>query len=187
MTFIIYLFIFVFSPFQHVMQRLTANGYRLSRTNTRLVHADLCTGVNDLIPDTNGRGGAPNSKGGGGGGGGSGGGIGSFFRGLFTFILVGGILLVVAGLAWGQCMSEEVRGSAATIAERTLGLLGGLLGVVLDKIVEAWDWVRGRLAGVSALRGIMGDSRAAYEPLAGGLDAEEEDFRSPPLYREEGP
>lgn len=63
----------------------------MSSTNLRLVHADQCTGVAAVIPDTDGKGGG--GSGGGGkphGGGGSGGGGHSGIKTFFLVVLVTG-------------------------------------------------------------------------------------------------
>jgi hypothetical protein len=158
------------------------------------VHGDLCVGVNDLIPDTNGRGGARGAApgGGGGGGGGAPGGAPSRLRTFFLFLFVGGAAAVAGGLTWTHCLAPAQREALADRAASLLGALGTAFELGLGFVVEAYDWARARLralpfpGGGGGGRGGGGfDARGAYEPLGesgGGLDLDLEDHRSPPLF-----
>lgn len=154
---------------------LKASCYHMSSTHLRLVHGDTCANVARVIPDTDG-------KGGGGGGRGGGGGHHSKARSFFIFVLVSGILLVVAGLVWTHLLPEDTRQSLAQSVAPALGVLGALAEGALDLVITAWDWARAKVAGLSSRR----DAEAAYfEPLAdrGELDLDPDDHRSPPLFR----
>jgi hypothetical protein len=88
----------------------------MSRTYMRLIHADQCSTVGDVIPDTNGKG---NMHGGGGqhrhddDGGGSGS---SGVKKFFMFVLVTGEGLILPGLAWPGAASFCCGSAACVLA-----------------------------------------------------------------------
>lgn len=179
--------------------RLANSGYRSSSTHLRLVHGNTCKGVNEVIPDTNGRGGAKGSdpSGGGGGGGGKGdGGGGSAIRTFFLLILTGGAVAVAGGLTWTHCLNPSQRETIAEKAAPAVAILEAGFELALGLIVEVYDWIRAKMRHLPfigsgrASNGAGGDAFgfdavAGYEPLSGsgdgGLALDPEDHRSPPL------
>ncbi|KAL4423249.1 hypothetical protein ABPG77_000041 [Micractinium sp. CCAP 211/92] len=154
---------------------LENSGYAMSSTNLRLVHADQCTGVAAVIPDTDGKGGG---AGGGGkkphGGGGDGGHSG--IKTFFLLVLVTGILVVVAGVVWTHCLPGHIKDRVLDLAAPLLGLAARGFEAVLDLVITAWDWLRAKLSGATQ----RSAAEAAYfEPLA---EVDPEDHRSPPLF-----
>ncbi|KDD76470.1 hypothetical protein H632_c214p0, partial [Helicosporidium sp. ATCC 50920] len=150
---------------------LQKSGYVLSATKLRKVHADVCEGIERLIPDAE-------SQGAGGGGKGRGGG--GFWKGLFYAVLVPGIVLVVAGVVWANCLPETLKLELAGAAEPLLAGLASAGWALLDAIVAVYDAVRLRVGGWRR-RQEIGD--AYFEPLADRLEVDPEDHRSPPLFR----
>lgn len=151
------------------------SGYQTSSTNLRLVHANQCTGVDKIIPDTDGKG---NMHGGGGkkpgGGGGSGGHSG--VKKFFLFVLVAGILVVVAGVVWAHCLGDAAKDRVMDVMAPVLAGLAGVFEMVLDWVITAWDWARAKFSGATQ----RSAAEAAYfEPLA---EIDPEDHRSPPLF-----
>ena len=144
--------------------------------------------MNDIIPDTNGRGGAKGSKpDGGGGSGGGGGGGGGGVRSFFLFLLSGGVAAVAGSLAWSHCLTPGQREALLEKAAPALGTLGAVFELALGAFIDAYDWVRAKVRDLPYVGGGRpgGDSRGAYEPLgagAGGLDLDPDDHRSPPLF-----
>lgn len=167
--------------------------YLMSSTHLRLVHGDVCTGVNAIIPDTNGKGGPKGSdKAGGDGQGGdkSGGSKGGILRGFFLLLFIGGIVAVAGGLIWSHCLSEAQRDIAKERLAPVLTVLAGLWEMVLGWVVDAVDWTRARAQNVPILNRFIGRGYSGggyglggygegydyeYEPLRdagneGGLD-----------------
>jgi hypothetical protein len=176
--------------------RLVNSGYRSSSSHLRLVHGNTCKGVNKVIPDTNGRGGAKGSDpSGGGGGGGDGKSGGSAIRSFFLLIFTGGAVAVAGGLTWVHCLNPSQREIITEKAAPVLSILEAGFELALGLIVEVYDWVRTKVrdlpfigsgrAGAGAGGGAFGfDAAAGYEPLSGsgGLALDDpEDHRSPPL------
>jgi hypothetical protein len=173
-----------------------SSGYRTSSSHMRLVHGNLCKGVNNIIPDTNGRGGAKGSdKPGGGGGAGGGGGSGpaghSAVRSFFVFVVVCGVVAVAGGLTWTHCLNADQRTQLTTAAAPVLGSLAVAAEMGLGVVVEVYDWCRAKLRSLLGRDGggmAYFDGRSGYEPLGGGRDGgfrgldmlpEEDDYRSP--------
>lgn len=171
------------------VQRLTNSGYKASNVHLRLVHDNRCRGVNDIIPDTNGRGGPKGSDSGGGSdGGGSGT---SAIKSFFVFLLTIGIVAVAGGLIWTHCLSSEQQSIFLEKAAPLLGMLGAGFEMGLGIVVEVYDWCRAKLRNIPFLnrgnRSMVFGGEDGYEPLsatggAGGLDLDPEDHRSPPLF-----
>lgn len=146
------------------------NGYEMDSTNLRLIHSDICANTHNVIPHTDGKGNM--------GGGGSGGGQSSAsgVKKFFLFVLVTGILVVVAGVVWAHCVPEGLKDTILDKLAPVLGILAGLFELVLDKMISAWDWLRFKFSGVTQ----RSEAEAAFfEPLA---EVDPEDHRSPPLF-----
>lgn len=185
---------FLNDQFYVVWQRLANGDYLTSSSHLRLVHGDVCTGINDLIPDTNGRGGRKGSDSGGDGEGGCGskswgGAIRSFFVLLFTC----GAVAVAGGLTWMHCLSDAQREAAKERAMPLLAVLAAGFETALGMAVDVYDWVRARVRTLpfmnqSRFEGSWYEGRGGYEPLggSGGLDLDPEDHRSPPLVAQGG-
>lgn len=167
-----------------ICQSLDNGGYTISKTRTRLVHADQCVGLKGLINDTDGKG--DWSGGGGGGSGGGGGGChghskSSGWKSFFIFVLLTGILLTVGGVVWVHCLPGGLKEDLLAKAAPVLGVLGALAERVLDLVISTWDWARAKVAGFRS--GAGSEARAAYfEPLADRLELDPEDHTSPPLF-----
>jgi len=170
------------------LQRLSNSWYMTSSSHLRLVQANQCKGVNDVIPDTNGRGGPKGSDPSGGGG--TSGGKHSAIRRFFVFVLTVGVLAVAGGLAWTHCLAPGQREALLEKVAPALGVLGAVFEMALGLVIEAYDWCRAKIRSLpfmagSASTGGFGDGRGGYEPLSasgGGLDLDPEDHRSPPLF-----
>jgi hypothetical protein len=133
--------------------------YRVSSSGFRLVHGDVCTGIDQIISDTDGQG-AP--RGGGGGppsrhrGGGRG-------HGFFTFLMVAAAFTGV-GAAWYHFLASPAqRAAAGEAGGAAAAFCSGLVALAAD----AADTALAKLgAGFGGLRfGGGGGSSAAYEPL----------------------
>jgi hypothetical protein len=171
-----------------ILQRLGNGDYLTSSSHLRLVHGDMCTGINDLIPDTNGRGGRKGSDSGGDGGGGSKSKGGSAIRSFFVLVFTCGAVAVAGGLTWMHCLSDAQREAAKERAMPLLAVLAAGFEFVLGVVVDVYDWVRARVRAMpfmsqSRFEGNWYEGRGGYEPLdgSGGLDLDPEDHRSPPL------
>ena len=157
------------------------SGYRVSQTHLRLVHANKCKGINTIIHDTDGKGGKP--------GGGGGGGCSkkdnkrSFIGSFFLLLVIGGIVAVVGGLVWSQCMHEGQRAALMESASPILSTIIGIAMAAFEIVSGLWDTLLSKLGGLASRR----RAEAAYfEPLAGDaeLDLEPDDYRSPPLFHQ---
>ncbi|GAB4816671.1 hypothetical protein N2152v2_003717 [Parachlorella kessleri] len=152
------------------------SGYKMSASHLRLVHADQCANSRAIIPDTDGKG--DWSPSGGSGHGSSGSGWKRFF--LMTLLLGGA--LTVAGVAWVFLLPAGLKEDILDKVSPLLGLLGALLEKLLDVVISAWDWLRGKLTGTGGGSGDR-EARAAYfEPLTDRLELDPEDHTSPPLF-----
>lgn len=153
----------------------------------RLVHGDVCTGINDIIPDTNGKGGAkgspkpgsdsPDTDHDSGGGG--------FMHSVFVFIFVIGAISVAIGLAWTHCISIEQRQVVLEKLGPILQTLEAGFEVLLGFCVEAYDWIRAKVRSLPFVpSGDDQDIRGYYEALSGsgGLDLDPEDHSSPNVF-----
>ncbi|KAL6770526.1 hypothetical protein ACKKBF_B31605 [Auxenochlorella protothecoides x Auxenochlorella symbiontica] len=152
--------------------------YEASHTHLRLVHGDVCDDPRAVIPDTDGKGGA-----GGGRGGGcarrNGGGRWGWLHTLFFVLLITGIVAVVGGVVWTQCLPPAARDEWAERASPALGVAASVLWAGVDAVIGAWDWARFKWAELTH----RGAAREAYfEPLSDRLDVDPEDHRSPPLF-----
>ena len=161
--------------------RWNANqGYAASSTHLRLVHGDICADPRSIIPDTDGKGGSGGGpRGGGGCHDGKRSSRFSFLHALFVTLLVAGIVAVVAGVVWTQCLgpdSREAWGERLAPATAALGATGF---AALDAVIAAWDWLRFKWAELTN-RGAARD--AYFEPLTDRLDVDPEDHRSPPMF-----
>ena len=150
--------------------RMAESGYRTSDSHRRLVHGDTCSNVNAVIPDTNGKGG---KKGSSDAGSDASGGChsSSTFRHLITFVLSTGGALVVAGAVWSRCMGPQQRESVSMALGSVAEAARAALEVGLGVVVEAYDWMRGKVHRV--LGGDRSDEREYYEALRSeeaGLD-----------------
>eukprot|EP00197_Chlamydomonas_leiostraca_P003012 CAMPEP_0202867564 /NCGR_PEP_ID=MMETSP1391-20130828/9502_1 /ASSEMBLY_ACC=CAM_ASM_000867 /TAXON_ID=1034604 /ORGANISM="Chlamydomonas leiostraca, Strain SAG 11-49" /LENGTH=890 /DNA_ID=CAMNT_0049547617 /DNA_START=70 /DNA_END=2742 /DNA_ORIENTATION=- len=120
--------------------------YTVSSTGKRLVHGDVCTGVDGVIPDTDGKGGstggsptpAPSPSGGGGKKKGH--------SGLFKFLM---FLLVVCVLAaafmgwWRILATDAQRDTCTELAWGMLNMAVDVLHVAHEKLRALWARVRG--------------------------------------------
>ncbi len=166
------------------------NSYRVSASGFRLVHGDVCTGIDKIISDTDGKGGA--GKGGGGapsrrrgkGGGGS---------GLLTLFMVLAALSAVGGAWFAFLATPSQKSAAAEVGGAAGAFCSGLWALGAD-----WfDTTLARLgAGAGGLRfggGGGGGGGGAYEPLdeelnyfqpiPGGQAEEARALVPPPLQR----
>lgn len=149
----------------------------------RLVHGNVCTNINKIIPDTNGKGGSKGSSDPGDDGSKKRTGSGGFVKSLFLFILILGALSVAGGLTWVHCLSAEQK---QIILEKIAPILRSLevvFEICLGAIVEAYDWVRLKLRKLPFFSQ-KEDARGYYEALSGsgGLELDPEDQGSPNLY-----
>lgn len=168
------------------MQRLETSSYKSSNTHFRLVHDNICDNVNELIPDTNGKGGAKgSSKSGGDDPGQKDSSGGSFMRSFFVFIFVIGAISVTAGLAWTHCVTAEQQQMIVEKASPLLGVLGIAFEMCLGAIVEAYDWIRAKIRNLPFVKSDDDQEiRGYYEALSGsnGLDLDPEDHNSPQVF-----
>lgn len=135
----------------------------------------MCKGVNDVIPDTNGKGGKKGSKE---SAGDSGKGADrptgqhhSAIKTFFVFLLVTGVLAVAGALVWIHCLTAETRELIQSYAAPILSACAAVVEMGIGAIVEAYDWCRnkarplilrltGRDVGSSYFDDVVG-----YEPL----------------------
>eukprot|EP00878_Enallax_costatus_P010257 GHUV01010707.1.p1 GENE.GHUV01010707.1~~GHUV01010707.1.p1 ORF type:complete len:710 (+),score=160.81 GHUV01010707.1:152-2131(+) len=163
--------------------------YSVSSTGKRLVHGDQCTGLESIIPDTDGKGTLrPGAKPGAQphGTGGSGRGRRSAASGLFIFLI---LLVVLGGIfgVWYQFLASAVAKAQVedlAVAAKSFG--ASLVGLVWDKIADLAG--RGRGAGVSGStmpRYVALDEELNYFqpiPAAGGA----EELQPPPVANGDG-
>lgn len=154
----------------------------MSTTHLRLVHGDVCTGVNAVIPDTNGKGGPKGSDQAGGDGQGDEkkGGKGGVVRGFFLLLFIGGIVAVAGGLAWSHCLSEAQRDLAKERLAPLVAVLAGAWEMVLGWVVDAVDWVSARAQNVPILNRLLPHRSAGYG-LGGYGDGYGYDYEYEPL------
>lgn len=160
----------------------------------RLVHGDVCHDINEIIHDTNGKGGKKGSS--------ESGSDGkkkssteshhSIIRTFFIFVIAGGALAIGGGLLWTRYISNDMKENIISKLVSVLGLLGPILETVLGTVVEVYDWCRRhvhslilRLTGREDASSYF-DNVAGYEPLqtndgVGLGRLPEEDLRSPSL------
>ena len=187
---------------QEACPRLTNSGYLASSSHLRLVHGNTCKGVNAIIPETNGKGGAKGSDDGGQGKSSGMGGVAKFF----LMVMAIGAISVALGLGWTHCLNAEQQEGIADKAAPVMAAATAALEVALGVVIEVYDWCRAKVrmlmgrvgvggggGGQGGLGGSFGYEEAAtgYEPLTasgggGGLDLDPEDHRSPPLVSNHG-
>eukprot|EP00889_Picochlorum_renovo_P004995 jgi/Picre1/32025/NNA_007373.t1 len=136
--------------------RLLTGSYKSSTSHMRLVHNNICTGINAIIPDTNGKGGPK----------------GSTTPGDDT-----------AGITWSQCLTVDQQQALLEKLGPAIAILGAGFELILGAIVEAYDWIRAKLRRLPFVgdQGDRDDARMYYESLSGsgGLDMDPEDQSSP--------
>ena len=148
-----------FSPLS-ACPRLSESRYVASDSHQRLVHNNFCTGVNAIIPDTNGKGGRKGSDDSGRDS--SGCHHASALKALFMFIISSGAILGIVGIVWSQCMTpEQQHGVLALLAPLGSKIRAGF-EVALGVVVEAYAWARQKL---KSLLGDRSEEREYYEAL----------------------
>lgn len=167
---------------QSACPRLIDSSYVTSTSHFRLVHDNICSQINGIIPDTNGKGGAKGSSKPGDDTSNSDSGS-HFIRSLSVFIIVTGGISIVLGFVWSQVLSEEQQHAILQMTEPIMSTLGSGFELCLGLIVEGYDWVRAKLNNLPffADRGDQ-EARGYYESLSGsgaGLDVDPEDQDSP--------
>lgn len=130
--------------------------YHVSSSGFRLVHGDVCTGIDKIIFDTDGKGtghgGAPASRRRGGSGG----------SGLFTFVMV---VTVIGGLCGGWYYYVASPAQKAGALEACLAA-GAFCSGLWALVVDAADTVMARMGvGLGAMRFGGGRGGGTYEPL----------------------
>jgi hypothetical protein len=112
---------------------LAAGAYDVSTTGQRLLHGDVCAGINALIPDTDGRGRSLSKRDGDGGGGASPGGGGYRFM---VFVLV----LIAIGLpatAWYSfAATEDQRGVVRAVGAASYEAVASAVGACATFVSE---------------------------------------------------
>lgn len=149
----------------------------------RLVHNNICSGINAIIPDTNGKGGPKGSTTPGDDSSGSSSGHTSFIRSFFIFIIIVGGVSIAAGITWSQCLSVDQQQALLEKLGPAIAILGAGFELILGAIVEAYDWIRAKLRRLPFIgdQGDRDDARMYYESLSGsgGLDLDPEDQSEP--------
>lgn len=151
---------------------LESGTYTVSESGKRLAQGDVCTGIDKIISDTDGKGkGCGHRKGGGSGGGSSRGGGGGWkgtTHGLFSALLavsvVSVVLVGVVGVWYKFLASEAAQVQAEDAVAGTVGWLGSLGALV---VMKAQQLVGGSIQRLSG-SGSAGASR--YEPLDAELN-----------------
>jgi hypothetical protein len=153
---------------------LESGTYTVSESGKRLAQGDVCTGIDKIISDTDGKGkGCGHRKGGGGSGGGSsrggGGGFKGAAHGLFSAVIavsvVSVVLVGVVGVWYKFLASEAAKVQAEDAVAGTVGWLGSLGALV---VMKAQQLVGGSIQRLSGSGGAGGASR--YEPLDAELN-----------------
>ena len=162
--------------------RLLESSYKTSTSHFRLVHDNMCSQINNVIPDTNGKGGPKGSSDPGDDSSTTGSG-GSFIRSFSVFVIVAGTISVGLGIVWSQLLSEEQQQSILQILDPVVTGLAAGFEMCLGMVVEAYDWVRAKLNRLPFVSDQTDqDARGYYEALSGsrtGLDVDPEDQNSP--------
>jgi len=116
---------------------IDAGGYYVSSTGKRLVHGDMCSGLESLIPDTDGKGSLrPGAKPAAQPHGTAGTGRRQAVSGLFTFAIV---LLVLGGIfaVWYQYLASAVaKAQVEELAMSVKSFAVSLAGLIVDKVSE---------------------------------------------------
>jgi len=163
--------------------RLLTGSYKSSTSHMRLVHNNICTGINAIIPDTNGKGGPKGSTTPGDDSSGSSSNHTSFIRSFFIFIIIVGGISIAAGITWSQCLTVDQQQALLEKLGPAIAILGAGFELILGAIVEAYDWIRAKLRRLPFVgdQGDRDDARMYYESLSGsgGLDMDPEDQSSP--------
>mmetsp|Transcript_15969 Transcript_15969/g.34497 ORF Transcript_15969/g.34497 Transcript_15969/m.34497 type:complete len:890 (+) Transcript_15969:138-2807(+) len=116
---------------------LESGSYHVSKIGKRLVHADVCEGVQNIIPDTDGKG----TRTDGGDDSGGGGRKHSALFGFFMFMLVSAVLLGIFFSWWRFLATESHKDSVRDVASLLVSLCVGAYYWVVEKI-------RGRPSGI---------------------------------------
>jgi hypothetical protein len=133
--------------------------YRVSSSGFRLVHGDVCTGIDQIIADTDGKG---EPRGGGGGPSRRRGGRG---HGLFSFVMVAAALAGV-GAAWYHFLaSPGQRATAAEVGGAAAAFCSGLVALAVDAADTALAKLGAGFGGLRFGGGGGGGGGPAYEPL----------------------
>lgn len=116
--------------------------YTVSDTGLRLVHNDVCQGVDKIIPDTDGRGGAKGHhhphKGGGGGGGSTPKPHGAAF-GFFIFVMVVGAVSGIFAVWWKFLAGETAKAQVLEVVAPVLSFLESVWGWIVDKVTGRYS------------------------------------------------
>ena len=140
---------------------LDAGTYTVSKSGKRLVHGDICTGIDKFISDTDGKGKCHMGGGGRRGGGGSSSSAGQkLFSGMLALGLVSAVVVGIVGLWYKFLATETARVQAEDLVYSVKGFCESLAGLVGDKVAG--------LLGKSGSLGAFGGSR--YEPLDAELN-----------------
>jgi hypothetical protein len=144
---------------------LDAGTYTVSKSGKRLVHGDVCVGIDKFIQDTDGKGKCPMGGGGRHSGGGSGGGSSSsaghkLFSGLLSLGLISAVFIGIAGFWYKFFATETARVQAEDLIYSVKGFCESLAGLVGEKVMG--------LIGKGGSSGVYGASR--YEPLDAELN-----------------
>lgn len=148
---------------------LESGTYTVSESGKRLAQGDVCTGIDKIISDTDGKGkGCGHGKGGSGGGGSRGGGWKGATHGLLSALLaVAAVSVVLVGVVgvWYKFLASETAKvqaeDAVAGAASWLGSLGALVALRVQQLVGG---------SIQRISGSGGAAGSRYEPLDAELN-----------------